>query len=85
MPRYQPRWERRRIVVFGTLAFCAVAVAYLIGWGDDTALHREIATALILLAASVVGSYVFGAAWDDRNVMAYGGQQADPAGEGQAG
>ena len=58
-------WWRRRIAISGVLIFCALAVAYLIVLGRDTALHRDIANGLILLAGSTLGSYVFGAVWDD--------------------
>jgi len=68
----RPSWKHRRRVVFGALIFCAGAIGYLIGAGDDTVLHRAIAEGLAMLAAGIIGSYVFGAAWDDRNVMVHG-------------
>ncbi|MCT8970568.1 hypothetical protein [Microbaculum marinisediminis] len=77
MATYQPSWTHRRRVVFGTLIFCAGAIAYLIAFGEDIRLHEAIADGLILLAASVIGGYVFGAAWDDLNVMKHG--RADQA------
>lgn len=58
-------WKIRRRVIVATLVFCASGVAYLIAAGEDTRLHETIASGLILLAGSTVGSYVFGAAWDD--------------------
>ena len=58
-------WKNRRRVIFATLLYCALAVGYLIFKGEDTSLHQDIASGLILLAASVIGSYVFGAVWDD--------------------
>lgn len=58
-------WWRRRIAIAGVLLFCALGVGYLIVFGNDTALHRDIANGLILLAGSTLGSYVFGAVWDD--------------------
>lgn len=63
------RWKIRRRVVYGTLAYCAGNVQYLIAWGADTAVNQQIAVALTGLAGAVIGAYVFGAAWDDRNVM----------------
>ena len=60
-------WKIRRRVITATLAFCAAGVAYLIAAGEDTRLNETIASGLILLAGSTVGSYVFGAAWDDAN------------------
>lgn len=58
-------WWRRRIAIACILLFCGLGVAYLIVWGSDTALHRDIANGLILLAGSTAGSYIFGAVWDD--------------------
>lgn len=65
-------WLYRRTVVFATLAFCAWSVGYLTIWGKDTALERDIVSALSLLAGMVIGSYIGGAAWDDRNRMMHG-------------
>jgi len=58
-------WWRRRVAIAGVLIFCALGVGYLIVLGKDTLLHRDIANGLILLAGSTLGSYVFGAVWDD--------------------
>ena len=61
------RWKMRRRVVVGSLLFCALGVGYLIVIGDDTALHQSIANGLILLAGSIISSYIFGATWSDKN------------------
>ncbi|WP_018183972.1 hypothetical protein [Kaistia granuli] len=66
----KPSWRVRRAIIIGTLIFCAGEILYLTVWGQDTDLAETIANGLILLAASVIGAYVFGAVWDDRNVMA---------------
>lgn len=73
-----PSWKLRRRIIYGTLFFCAGEVLYLTVWGSDTDLHSTIANGLILLAASVIGSYVFGAVWDDRNYMAMTKKTKDP-------
>lgn len=65
----KPSWRIRRRIIVGTLLYCAAMVFYLAVWGRSTSLEEAIATGLILLAGSVIGSYVFGAVWDDRNVM----------------
>ncbi len=72
----RPPWKVRRRLVIVTLAFCAGVIMFLIGWGEDTELNRAIATGAMLLSGSVLGSYVFGAAWDDKNVMAQLGPAA---------
>lgn len=69
-------WPIRRRVMFMVLAFCVGNVQYLLIWGDDTALNKEIATTLLWVMAAIVGTYVFGAVWDDMNrrdtMMDYG-------------
>lgn len=65
-------WFWRRWAVFGTLGFCAWAVGYLTMFGADTALARDIVSALSLLAGITVGSYIGGGAWDDLNRMKHG-------------
>lgn len=76
----RPSWKIRRRLVIMTLIFCAGCIVYLLGWGQDTKVNETIALGVIGAAISTLGSYVFGAVWDDRNVMstlgkdAYGGQ-----------
>jgi hypothetical protein len=60
-------WGVRRRLVIGTLLFCAAEVVYLTVWGKDTELHRAIVTSIILLASTTLGSYLFGATWDNKN------------------
>jgi len=72
----RPPWKIRRRIVNLTLLFCAGAVAWLLGQGEDNELNRAIATGAFLLAGSTIASYVFGAAWDDRNVMTTLGPKA---------
>lgn len=75
----KPSWRIRRRIIVGTLLYCGAMVLYLAVWGESTSLAEAIATGLILLAGSVIGSYVFGAVWDDRNVMqAKGGDDQAP-------
>lgn len=78
----RPPWKHRRRIVYGTLGFCAGSIVYLMVYGQaDSRLHETIAYGLIGTAIAVIGSYVFGATWDDRNVMKTLGAAAyrDPA------
>lgn len=59
-------WHFRRRVVVATLLYCAAMVAYITFKNSETRLAEAVATSLILLAGSVIGSYVFGAVWDDK-------------------
>lgn len=63
----KPCWRVRRRIIIGILLFCGLTVGYMVLKGEDTELNRTIASSLILLAGSTVGSYVFGAVWDDKN------------------
>lgn len=69
-------WPARRRVLFFALLFCFGNVQYLILWGDDTSLHKETVSTLLWVLAAIIGTYVFGAVWDDRNrrdtMMDYG-------------
>ena len=60
-------WTVRRRIIVAVLTWACSLVTYLAIWGRPTSLSEAIATGLILLIGSVIGSYVFGAAWDDKN------------------
>lgn len=73
----RPSWKIRRRIVILALCFCAGCIAYLMICGQpDSRLHETIAYGLFVTAISVIGSYVFGATWDDRNVMKMLGRDA---------
>lgn len=81
----KPSWRVRRRIIITTLLFCAGETIYLTGWGADTSLHATIANGVLILAGSVIGAYVFGAAWDDRNMMSMRRRppRRDPEREGE--
>ncbi len=58
-------WRVRRRIIHATLAFCAAQIAYLTFWGADTRLNETLAVGAYALVGSVIGAYVFGAAWED--------------------
>lgn len=60
-------WTRRRRIIHATLAYCAVLVPVLTLRHPESALVAQTVIALIGLAGGVIGSYVFGAVWDDAN------------------
>lgn len=72
---YNPGWKMRRRTVFASLVFCAWAVAYSMHktYGVDGCQDSRVAETVIssafLLAGGVIGSYVFGAVWDDSNKL----------------
>ena len=61
-------WKIRRRIIFSTLTFCALVICYIL-WEDmKTEVAEAAMTAAFALAGMVIGSYVFGAVWDDHNV-----------------
>lgn len=73
----RPSWKIRRRIVIATLGFCAGCITYLMICGQaDSRLHETIAYGLFGTGISVIGSYVFGATWDDMNVMKTLGREA---------
>lgn len=73
MNKLDPGWTIRRRVIVGTLIYCGVVFAYLAAFGDDTRLNETIVMTLGAVGGSTIGSYVFGAMWDDRNKMKFKG------------
>ena len=61
----RPSWKNRRIIIIGSLLFCAFCVAYIMFQGNDTRVNETIALGCFYLAGAIIGSYVFGAAWQD--------------------
>jgi hypothetical protein len=65
----KPSWKIRRRVVLSTLVFCAACVIFVMGWGDARSVQEVVVMCAFGLAFATIGSYVFGAAWDDKNYM----------------
>jgi hypothetical protein len=65
----KPSWAIRRRIIVATLLFCAFCVTYIMVWGDDRPVMEVIVFSAFGLALSVIGSYIFGAVWDDKNIM----------------
>lgn len=87
----KPSWKNRRRVIMLSLAFCAGCILYIMIWSDParTSVHEIIVMCAFGLAFSTIGSYVFGAVWDDKNHMSsistkqedtYGEFPSDPHG-----
>lgn len=65
----KPSWKIRQKIIFATLIYCAAMIFYLAIWAESTPLREQVVLALVGLVASVIGAYIFGATWDDKNVM----------------
>ncbi len=60
-------WRIRRRIVILLIIWSVALVTYIAIFGQPDSLREAIATALILLIGSLVGSYVFGVIWDGKN------------------
>jgi hypothetical protein len=70
-------WKHRRRLVFGVTAAACAGLGYLIGWGADTDLHRQIAGSLGTIIIAVIGAYIGGATADDALRDRYGKKPHD--------
>lgn len=64
----QPNWKIRRSIILITLLFCATVIIKIIWSGVDTTTAQVALYGSFGLSGTVIGSYVFGAVWDDSNV-----------------
>ena len=70
----QRPWGFRRRVVVATLFFCAACVIFVMVFGSAGA-GETIVSGCFTLAGAVIGSYIFGAVWNDKKgVMGYESQ-----------
>lgn len=58
-------WTVRRRFMFAVSAFCALAISYVLVARLDTTPADTAVTMGFFTLATIVGSYVFGAAWED--------------------
>ena len=65
----QPGWKIRRSIILASLLFCATVIVKIIWSGADTTTAQVALYGSFGLAGTVIGSYVFGAVWDDNNTM----------------
>lgn len=62
---YFDNWPRRRRWMLVTLLWFIANAQYLIIWGNDTGLHQNAMVTCLGAIVAIIGSYVFGAVWDD--------------------
>lgn len=62
-------WSKRRFRLDLSLIFIALMIGWIILSGKDTAVYQQAIIALIAAGVTLVGQYIFGAAWDDKNYM----------------
>lgn len=66
-------WARRRRFMLVTTAFCMACPVWVLYTGLDTKPAETAVTMSFVTITGIVGSYVFGAVWDDKNTRS-GGQ-----------
>ncbi len=67
---YMPRRRTRRRIVYATLFICSQLVGYVVVWGDPAnTLHASALSWAFTLAGMTIGGYIFGAVWDNQNVI----------------
>jgi hypothetical protein len=60
-------WALRRGFMFSVSAFCMAVIAYILWTGLDTEPAETAVSMAFVVLLGNVGSYVFGACWDDKN------------------
>lgn len=58
-------WRKRRRFLFATIAFCMAVIVYILWQEMDTKPAETAVMFSFLTIIGSVGSYVFGAAWED--------------------
>lgn len=62
---HQSSWAIRRRFMFAVVGFCMLTVGYCLFRNLDTRVAEAAVTFAFITIAAIVGSYVFGAAWED--------------------
>lgn len=65
----KPEWGKRRRLLYAALAFIATWLSWMFYKGTDSGLFQNASIALIGGGVALIGQYIFGAAWDDKNYM----------------
>lgn len=72
-------WKNRRIYLLIVTAFCMFAIVACMFAPVPLGVATTVVPAAFFLLAAMVGSYVFGAAWDDLNKMRLGSPEPEAA------
>lgn len=62
-------WRRRRFRLDVGLSFLAALICYILWFDTDSEVQQAAITVLIPSFVSLIGAYIFGATWDDKNYM----------------
>ena len=67
----QSSWKIRRRFMFAISLFCCAVVGYVLYRGLDTKPADTAMTMAFLTLISILGSYVFGATWEDISALKF--------------
>lgn len=72
--KWTPRRRTRRGIAIGTLIGCGLIIFYTIVYGDPSnTLHQSALSWAFTLAGATIGGYIFGAVFDNAQVLKAGG------------
>lgn len=66
---YTPSWSRRRKVLYFSLIGLFGALFFVLSPYSNVEVSKIAVTPLCLSIVALVGHYIFGAVWDDNNIM----------------
>lgn len=62
-------WKMRRRFMWIITIFCMYCILHILYWGGDSRVNEAIIMWAFLCMGGTLGSYVFGAAWQDIHVI----------------
>lgn len=65
-------WKVRRRIVISTILWCAALISWILIFAMSDSLRETGVLALAGLMSATIGSYVFGAVWDDNSIRETG-------------
>lgn len=65
-------WANRRRVLWASILFCMGSIGYVLGMGLTSSVAETTVTMSFLSLSGMVGSYVFGATWQDVSIVKSG-------------
>lgn len=68
-PIERPDWKRRRLRLDLALIFLGACLLYVLFPGGDATVDEVAVIPLVAGVVGLIGQYIFGATWDDKNYM----------------